>query len=242
MVRWLLFAALFLPLRAGEAPSALLQRALHALRGPPMEAELVLTVQRPSGTTRYRVWLYTDGDRRSLFRILAPERMRNQGFLVAGDRIWIYDPRFRRTLELPPSGKEQRFLGSDLALEDLAGRALEQDYRVELDGREAGRVTLILTPLPEAPTPYGRLEVVVETGTGTPTLLTYYDQRGRPVKRVRFTAKTAIAPGRYLVTRGVVEDLLHPGWITAFALEKVRPLKHVDPACFTPTALERGCR
>ncbi len=242
MTKWLLFLALLLPLRAEESPATLLHRALNALRGPPMEAELWLTVERPSGTSRYRIWLYTDGDRRSLFRVLAPARMQNQGFLVDGNRIWIYDPRFRRTLELPPSGKGQRFLGSDLAFEDLAGRGLEQDYRVALGGREEGRIVLVLTPRPEAPTPYGRLEVVLEASTGAPIAFIYYDQRGRAVKRVRFTAKTAVAPGRYLITQGVVEDLLHPGWATAFALKGVRPLKSVDPACFTLAALERGCR
>ncbi len=123
-------------------PRAILHQALDTLRGPALEAELVLEVKRPGRTTRYRLFLYTDGRDRALVRVLAPARMAGQGYLMQKDRIFLYDPRFRRVLELPPSGKSQRFLGSDLAFEDLSGRSLETDYAVELAGEDAARLTL----------------------------------------------------------------------------------------------------
>ncbi len=141
MRRILVLLFLSLPALAQSDPRAILHRALDTLRGPALKAELVLEVKRPGRTTRYRLFLYTDGKNRALVRVLAPARMAGQGYLMLENRILLFDPRFRRVLELPPSGKSQRFLGSDLAFEDLAGRSLETDYAVELAGEgEAGGV------------------------------------------------------------------------------------------------------
>ena len=241
MRRILVLLFLSLPALAQPDARAILHRALDTLRGPALEAELVLEVKRPGRTTRYRLFLYTDGKNRALVRVLAPARMAGQGYLMLENRILLFDPRFRRVLELPPSGKSQRFLGSDLAFEDLAGRSLETDYAVELASEDAARLTLALTPRPEAPTPYGRLVLVLEKPGLVPLELTFFDQRGTPVKRARFTGKKPLRGGKYLITEGLVEDLLHPGWQTAFRYEKVTVLKAPDPACFTLRALEEGC-
>ncbi len=238
VLAWVLSPGLAL---AQNDAKALLDQALAALRGPPMAAELELAIERPGRRATYRLSIYSGGQDRSLVRVRDPARMKGQAFLISRDRIWVYDPRFRRVLELPPSGKSQSFLGSDLSFEDLAGRGFARDYSVKIGRASGDRVTLVLIPRPNAPVPYGRLELTLKAATKVPLELVYYDQRGQAVRRVRFTERAALGEGRYLITAGEVENLQRPGWRTRFRFTAFKPLDRVDPACFTPTALERGC-
>jgi outer membrane lipoprotein-sorting protein len=240
MKRWILALLLLAP-ALGQRADEVLERALDALRGPPMRATAAIEVKRPNFNRRYELLIYTDGKEQSLIRVLAPPAMRGQAFLVRGGRVWIYDPRFRRVLELPPAGKSQRFLGSDFAFEDLAGRSFAEDFTPELAGEDARAYRLVLTPKPAAPTPYGKIELVVEKTTFVPIEVTYYDQRNHPVKVVRVERYAPVEGDGYLAVAARVEDLVHRGYATRFALEDFAVLKRPDPACFTLNALERGC-
>src|SRR5690606_30852067 len=95
----------------------------------------------------------TDGDRRGYIRVIAPPRDAGQAFLMNGDDLWLYNSRLGRSLRLPPSGRSNAFLGSDVSYNDLIGRDLEKDYNASLAAADAGALLLDLAPVPGAPTP-----------------------------------------------------------------------------------------
>lgn len=227
----------------GEKPAearAVLRAILDNVRGGSVQATLAMTVVRPGGETRYRLEILGDGQQRALIRVTSPAREAGQAFLRDGDDLWLYVPRLRRVLRLPPGGKTDRFLASDLSYSDLSGRDAETDYEPRILSRTAGEVVLELVPVPGAPTPYGRLTLRASTPGYEPLEMIFFDQRGQAVRRVSFEAYVSAA-GHRIPTRITVEDLLRPGQRTVASYERYRFGVAIPPSCFTLQALEAGC-
>ncbi len=224
---------------AAADPRAVLKAVVDSMRGVTMRGTVTLRVERPGQETTYVLAVVSDGQERSLVHVRAPARDAGQAFLISGENLWIYSPRLKRALRLPPSGRSESFLGSDISYNDLGGRDLEQDYTPRLLAQEAA-VLLELIPRPQAPTPYGKVTIRATAQTYTPTEVVFFDQRGQAVKRITFSEYVPAGP-RQFPTRVVVEDLLRPGNRTVARYSEYQFAIPIPPACFTLQALESGC-
>ncbi len=243
-MRILSFLLLVTAAAAAAAPSAAdPQAVLRAIednrRGIAARATLTMTVERPDRRTEYVMAIWTDGEDRGLVHVRAPARDAGQAFLRDGDNLWIYNPRLRRTLRLPPSGRSESFLGSDISYSDLSGRDAEHDYTPRVTGDDGTTIVLELLPKPGAPTPYGKVVVRAQSRTYVPLEWLLYDQRDQAVKRITFSAHMRVEQ-RQFPTRTVVEDLLRAGHRTTVVYTEPR-FGPVPDACFTQRALEDGC-
>ncbi len=218
-----------------------LDRVVENLRGVSQWATLKLDVERPDRTTEYEMQIVTDGDKRSLARVTAPPREAGQAFLSIDTNLLIYNPRLGRSLRLPPSGRSNAFLGSDLSYDDLAGEEYRDQYDATIAAQDTDAITLELTPHPEAPTPYGKLEFRVRPDSYAPLSLTFFDQRGNAVKRMAFSDFVDVR-GKAVPERFEVVDLLKDGYRTVASWTEVDYETPVPDRCFTEAALERGCR
>lgn len=238
----LLLALALAPLASaqGDDAQAVLDRVLDNLRGLSQRATLTLTVARPDRTTEYRMEVVSDGDQRSLVRVVAPPREAGQAFLSVGSTLLVYNPRLGRSLRLPPSGRSNAFLGSDLSYDDLAGEEYRDQYDVSIASSDASGIVLELVPHPEAPTPYGRLEFAVDPDGTTPRRLTFFDQRATAVKRIEFGDVREV-DGRRVPERFEVVDLVKDGYRTVASWTDASYGIDVPERCFTEAALERGC-
>jgi outer membrane lipoprotein-sorting protein len=233
-------AAVMATAPAAADPQAVLRAIGDNHRGGPGRAIVTLTVVRPDRQTEYVLAIWTDGEDRGLVHVRAPARDAGQAFLKIGDNLWIYNPRLRRALRLPPSGRSESFLGSDVSYGDLSGRDAERDYTPRIVSDDGSVVVLELLPKPGAPTPYGKVAVRADARTFAPLEWLLYDQRGQAVKRIAFSAHTRV--GEHLFpTRTVVEDLLRSGYRTTAVYTETRFGAPVPDACFTQRALEQGC-
>ncbi len=209
-------------------------------RGGAGKATITLTVVRPDRQTEYVLAIWTDGQDRGLVQVKAPAREAGQAFLKIGDNLWIYNPRLKRALRLPPSGRSESFLGSDISYSDLSGRDVETDYTPRIVSEDAATVVLELLPKPGAPTPYGKVVVRADARTYAPLEWLLYDQRDQATKRITFSAHTKVGT-RQFPTRTVLVDLLRPGYRTEAAYSDFKFGIPVPEACFTQRALEQGC-
>lgn len=223
---------------AQEDPQALLAQILDNLRGETQAATLQMTVTRPSSEDSYTLRIYSEGEERALTRVIAPPRDAGQAFLSMDDNLFVYNPRLRRVLRLPPSGQSDSFLGSDISYNDLAGDDLRQFYTPSLLSEEDASITLELTPTAGAPTPYGKLELTAEKPSLAPTQIVYYDQRGTAVKE-NLISEYAEVEGRYIPQRFEVRDLLESGTQTVLTWEDAEFGAPIPEACFSERALER---
>lgn len=219
---------------------ALLDRMVDNLRGGGQRATLEMTVERDGDVRSYRLTIVADGAERSLTRVLEPARDAGQAFLVDGDELFVYAPRLGRVLRLPPSGRSDSFLGSDISYSDLAGDDMRDSYSSEVIERTDDEVVLSLIPEPRAPTPYGEVRFVATLPDLAPREMTYFDQRGNAVKRLTLSDFRE-SDGRIVPTRFVVEDLTEGGGRTVAQWTDVEFGIEPPDACFTQQALERGC-
>lgn len=220
---------------------AILDAILDAQRGgEAMRGTITMTVARPDQERVYVIEMVSDGDERSLIRVVEPSRDAGQAFLRDGDNLYVYSPRLRRTLRLPPSGRSDTFLGSDLSYGDLAGRDLANDYAVSVTAETDDTVELTLTPLAGAPTPYGQVVLVADATTYAPVTYTFFDQREQAVRLLRFDDYVAVGELRF-PTHIEIENLLRPGERTTMVIDDHEFGIDVPDGCFTERALERGC-
>ncbi len=217
-----------------------LARAMGHLRGGELVATIELHVTRPDRVTRYLLELVTDGDTAGLGRVLTPPRDAGQAFLRGGDNLFVYHPRVGRALRLPPSGRSDNFLGSDITYGDFAGRDLERDYQSRVLREDGTTVVLELLARPDAPTPFGRVLLTLAADTLTPLEQVFEDQRGAAVRRIEFGDHVE-SNGRRFPTTLVVEDLTRAGHETVVRYVRFSFDSTVPASCFEQRALEVGC-
>ncbi len=241
-LRFLLLLSL-LGLGSGQSatdPQAVLKAIVDNQRGGSVRATLTLSIARPDRQTQLVLEVVSDGNERAITWVKAPPKEAGQAFLRVGDNIQLYNPNLKRVLRLPPSGRSDSFLGSDLSYSDLAGRDLEQDFTPRVQSESETEITLELLPRPQAPTPYGKLVVQAGKPGFTPREVVYYDQRGQAVRKITF-AQLAQVGGRSFPTLVTVEDLLRPGYHTRVVYSNYRFGLAIPESCFTVRALEAGC-
>jgi outer membrane lipoprotein-sorting protein len=240
-LRLLLILGLLAIANAQTDAETVLRAILDAQRGGTTQrATITMTVERPGRTSEYVIELVSDGIERSLIRVIAPAREAGQAFLQDGDNLFIYNPRLRRTLRLPPSGRSDAFLGSDISYDDLGGRDLERNYTAEVTAEDDETIELTLIPDELAPTPYGKVVLRADADDYRPLEYTFFDQREQAVRRIRFFDYVEVGE-LYFPTRLEVENLIRESERTVVVLSDFEFDIEIPSGCFTERALERGC-
>lgn len=235
----LLLAFLTLSFASAQNDAAnILDTITSNLRGESQAATLNMQVIRPDEEEGYTMRIYSEGEARGLTRVIAPPRDAGQAFLNDGDNVFIYNPRLRRVLRLPPSGQSDSFLGSDISYNDLAGDDLQEDYSASILEETDGSITLELTPNPNAPTPYGKIHLSAEKPSYAPTKITYFDQRDTAVKE-NILSDYAEIDGLYIPQKFEVKDLLEEGNMTVVTWQDAEFGVEIPKSCFSQNALER---
>ena len=224
--------------RAQEDAESILNTITSNLRGESQVATLNMQVIRPDEESTYMMRIYSEGESKGLTRVIAPPRDAGQAFLNDGDNVFIYNPRLRRVLRLPPSGQSDSFLGSDISYNDLAGDDLQEDYSARILEETDSSVTLELVPNPNAPTPYGKLHLTAEKPSYAPTQITYFDQRDTAVKE-NILSDYAEVGGLYIPQRFEVKDLLQEGNMTVVTWQDAEFGVEIPESCFSQNALDR---
>ncbi len=143
-----------------EDAQAVVEAAFHYYRGDTSRATLDMTVHRPDWERVFTIKAWTEGEDRSLIRILAPPKDRGNGTLKNGEEMWMYNPKVNRVIKLPPSMMSQSWMGSDFSNNDLAkSDSLLRDYNHEIVGTEThdGKKVYVIEslPKPRAPVVWG---------------------------------------------------------------------------------------
>jgi len=219
----------------------LLDNMLDSMRGGTLRATMNMTVTRPDEENTYVIDVIGDGEERSLIRVVEPARDAGQAFLTEDNNLFLYNPRLRRTLRVPPSGRSDSFLGSDLNYNDIAGRAMEEDYEAEITEQDADTFELTLTPKPNAPTPYGKVVTYGRKSDYAPLEYRYYDQRDTAVRRINLMDYTETPEGLPFPQTLEIINLLEEGESTTLRYTNVDFDSDIPESCFSERALERGC-
>jgi hypothetical protein len=159
----------------------LLVRSDKILRGESHHMTVDFKVKTARWERQYKIEVWMKGVDFSFARVLEPAKSEGQGFLRIKARLWNYLPSAERTILIPPSMMLDQFMGSDFSNDDFVKLSyLPRDYTSELASQEEIEgipvYHLILTPKPDAPVTYGKLETWVRTSDAAPVRTDFYDE------------------------------------------------------------------
>jgi outer membrane lipoprotein-sorting protein len=219
-----------------------LDKIVNSQRGGQTSSSTVtMSVIRPNKTTEYQIKNVSDGSERSLIQVVAPSKDAGQAFLQDGDNLYLYNPRLKRTLRLPPSNQNDSFLGSDVSYSDLGGSELQDNYTAEVTQQDHTTVEVTLLPKELAPTPYGKVVLTADVANNyRPITYVFYDQRGAAVRKMSFFDYVEVE-GVFFPSRFEIENLTAEGEKTVIMFQDLKFGVEVDQNCFKESALERGC-
>jgi outer membrane lipoprotein-sorting protein len=220
----------------------ILDMVVNSQRGGQTSSSTIsMSVIRPDKTSDYQIKSVSDGGERSLIQVVAPNKDAGQAFLQDGDNLYLYNPRLKRTLRLPPSNQSDGFLGSDLSYSDLGGNDLQDNFIPEITNQDDATIELTLTPKELAPTPYGKIIITADvTNNYRPLVYVYYDQRDTAVRQLAFSEYIPAGDTSF-PTKTEVQNLTSEGESTVITFQDVKFGVDVDQNCFKESALERGC-
>ncbi len=230
--------ALWLLLALALDPHQLVQQVEDLLRSQTSVGEYRMEVVRPRfrRTFRFRFWDDRPGDR-SLILILEPPKDRGTVFLKIQTDLWMYVPRVRRTVRIPPSMMMNSWMGSDFTNDDVArSSSISRDYEPAIQSQQGDTVTLVLTPRPEAPVVWHRI-VLRMVLPNLPLEEHFYNARNEEVRVVYFRQVRRLH-GRRLPTVMEAVPLNRPGHKTVLTLLDVRFDVPMKDQWFQVTRLE----
>ena len=219
-------------------------------------AEMKMSIISARGGVRERrvtIWTKTrdDDTRMQLIRFLSPADVQGTGFLSIEnldreDDTWLYLPALRKTRRIAGTDKQDSFVGTDFAIEDLEAEKLDA-YEYELIGSDTldGTETWIVEAIPTDPdkieeTAYGRREIWISEDHALVLQAKYYAEDGSYIKRLRADDVRQV-PGRdkWRTYRLAMEDV-QGGGRTVLEMSEYRVDRGVPEEYFTQRYLKRG--
>jgi len=190
-------------------------------------------------TTELRIW--SEGTDKVLIRVEAPKKDQGTATLRVGDNIWNYLPKIDRVIRIPTSMMMASWMGSHFTNDDLVKESrLIRDYDVWIDfegPRDGVEVyEFRLTPRPEAPVVWGKIEYQVRKADLMPTWAKFYGEDGE-LKRTATFSEYEEMDGRLIPTRMRMSPEDKPGEFTEMKYEELEFDLEIDEGVFSLKSL-----
>ena len=231
------------PLKAAETTSAkeLVRAAMDHWRGATSYSEMTMTIHRLDWERSMSMRAWSEGDKRSLVRVIEPKKDAGNGTLLMENDMWSFSPKINRIIKIPSSMMNQGWMGSDFSNKDISKSTdiLDQyDHSLAGQSVQDGHTVYTIDAIPheDAATVWGKETLMIRDDF---VLLEeqYWDQDGvlvkvmrtndivemggRPVARVMRMGKLATPDEWTEMTVSAIEfDLDLPGGI--FTLSSLR--------------------
>ena len=190
-------AALLLGLFASPAVAQtsardIIDRVDRLLRGESSRGQMEMEIHTEHWSRTLAMDIWSLGTEFSLVRVTEPAREAGTATLKADQEVWNYLPRVDRTIKVPASLMMGSWMGSHFTNDDLVkdSRIVDDyDFEIAYEGpREGVRVyEFVLTPKPEAPVVWGRIEEQVRIDDLMPVWVRYFDEDGELVRTLTFS-------------------------------------------------------
>lgn len=205
---------------------------------------MTMTVVKERGTRELTIEGWSRGMDESLLVIREPAREAGTATLLTEEGLWNYAPRADRLIRIPTGLLSDDWMGSHFSNDDLVREtSYREDYETTLAWREEDgerRIVATLTPRPEAPVVYTRLEYVVGADDWIPVRLDYFDE-GELVRTMTFEDVEEIS-GRPIPMRVVLQPADEPDEHTTVQYDELEFDVPVAGDLFTRRGLRRVAR
>jgi len=179
------------------------------MRGASSRGRMRMEIDTENWSRSLEMSVWSLGTEYSLIRVDSPPREAGTATLKVENEVWNYLPRADRTIKIPPSMMLGSWMGSHFTNDDLVKETrIIDDYDIVIsfegdrDGEEVWEFTM--TPKPEAPVIWGRIEQQIRKRDRMPQWTRYYDEDGTLSRSMTFS-DYAVMGGRTVPTRTVIE-------------------------------------
>ena len=212
LAAFLLLAALApAPVAAQTDPEvlAIIDEVDRLMRGESSTGRMRMEIDTENWSRSLEMQVWSLGTEYSLIRVESPPREAGTATLKVENEVWNYLPRADRTIKIPPSMMLGSWMGSHFTNDDLVKESrIIEDYDIvisfegERDGDEIWEFAL--TPKPEAPVIWGRIEQAIRKGDRMPLWARYFDEDGTLSRTITFSDFGPMG-GRTVPARTVIE-------------------------------------
>jgi hypothetical protein len=166
---------------SAQTAKEIIKRADDKMQGNSNKSEMRMTIVRPDWQREVTMKAWALDREYSLILITAPARDRGQAFLKRGQEMWNWQPSIDRVIKLPPSMMLQSWMGSDFTNDDLVKESSVVNDYTHSFGKDSvinnmAVYKIIMTPKPEAPVVWGKMEVYIDKSELNQLLVYYYDE------------------------------------------------------------------
>ena len=228
----------------GQDAGEIIRKMEEKARGvKSMQAEMVMTIERPKWTREVSMKMWAKGDEYALIYITGPERDKGTTNLKRDREVWTWMPRVERTIKLPPSMMAQSWMGSDFTNDDLVREfSLSQDYTHEIvkDSTLEERLCwkIELTPKEDAAVVWGKVVIFVSQKEYLQLRSEYYDEDGYLINIMQGKEIKEMG-GRILPTRMEMIPVEEPGNKTILSYKSIVFDKEIGDSFFTIQNMKR---
>ncbi|HAW21644.1 MAG TPA: outer membrane lipoprotein-sorting protein [Flavobacteriales bacterium] len=240
----LLFTLLIVDFGMAQTAEDIIRQAEEKTRGKE-SAYMEMTIQtvRPKWSRTMSLRSWGQGNDLSLMVLTAPAKDAGTAFLKRKKEVWNWVPSIERSIKMPPSMMSQSWMGTDMSNDDLVRESSSvRDYThvIEKDTVIQGRTCwkIVLTPKPDAPVVWGKLEAYVDQTDYIQVLLKQYDEDGYLVNKM-VGSDIKEMDGVVMATRMELIPLDKEGNKTIMVIEKIKFNEGYDDNFFTVQNMKR---
>jgi outer membrane lipoprotein-sorting protein len=213
-------------------------------RSSSSHAVMRMEVVRERGTRELTLESWSRGEEEALVVIREPAREAGTATLRNEEGLWNYAPRADRLIRIPTGLLSDDWMGSHFTNDDLVREtSFDEDYATRLEWAVEDGDTLVravLTPRPDAPVVYTRIDYLVSRDDWIPIRAEYFDE-GERVRTMVFGDVETVA-GREIPLRMTLQPADEPDERTTVVYEELELDVGVDPSLFTRRGLRRVAR
>jgi len=208
----------------GQDARQIVRDAIDHWRGTSSQGEMTMIIHRPDWERTMTMASWTEGEKKSIVRVLAPQKDRGNGTLMIDNSMWNYSPKVNRVIKVPSSMMGQSWMGSDFSNKDVsrADDIVDQYDHTLLETRESdGQTIYVIQSVPheEAAVVWGREVLTVRDDLLLLEQL-YYDQDDVLVKKLE-ALEIGEMGGRMIVMRQRMGEVDKPDEWTEMQVSKM---------------------
>jgi len=199
-------------------PVYVMNRIDDQYRGDASHGIMEMQVHTRHWTRNMEMEAWSLGKDYSLVRILRPRKEKGTATLKAAGDLFTYLSKTDRTIKITSGMMGASWMGSHFTNDDLIRHTrLSEDYDIELDpgtlAPDREDYIFTLTPRPNAPVVWGKLEITVRKRDLQPLNQRYYDEDMKAVRLLEFSDHREV-DGRMLPMKMTVKPLDGSGEFT----------------------------
>lgn len=213
------------PVDSPDFPKWVMDQIDDMHRGASSHAVMTMTVKTEHFTRNLTMESWSRGEDYSLVRILAPKKEKGTATLKNGEDLFTFLAKTGRTIKISGAMMGSAWMGSHFTNNDLVKSSrMADDYGIALKGQGTlggvPQYVFTLTPKPDAPVVWGKIEVTVRQEGLLPTREVFYDEEGEAVRALEFKDYREV-DGRMMAGSMVVRPLDDSGEFTRIVYDSI---------------------